>query len=208
MRNNLIYTFIFLCGSINAQINTFRPSVIIKNNGSQIECIAKYPASSYSDFINYKINENGKILKMKSDEIKTIRYILKDDKSIEKELLPYINLLDKNKDKPDCFAPMWMEVLVRGSVTLYATEEISKASRGQTTSKTFHFYCKREHEEHASRIAYISQRGNFNVYKMEADKYFADSPDISQKIKDEIEGYLAKDIVNIVKEYNAEKSCQ
>jgi len=205
MRNFLIFIIILLCGSINAQINTFRPSVIIKKDGTQIECLAKYPATSFSDIINYKIGENGNLQKMKSNEIKTVRYFLKDDKTVEKELLPYINLFDKNKDKQNYFTPMWMEVVVRGKVTLYASEETSKTSRGQTTSKTFHFYCKRDNEEYASRIAYISQRGSFSVYKMEAENYFADSPEITQKIKDETEGFLAKDIINIVKEYNAEK---
>jgi hypothetical protein len=72
-----------LCGNTAAQINVFRPAVIVKHNGVQIECQAKYPATGKAKDISYKIAD-GKTLKMKSDEIKTIRYFLKDEKVVEK----------------------------------------------------------------------------------------------------------------------------
>jgi len=203
MRNKLIFLLVFFCTSVGAQINTFRSAVIVRHNSTQIECLAKYPAISNSKVIKYKIDNNSKTQKMKSSDIKTVRYFHKGDKIVEKEFLPYISTFDMTKNKQNHFDPLWMDVLVRGRMTLYVTEEIFKSSRGQRQSTTYHYYCKRENEEFASKIAYVSYRNSFLVNRIEADEYFSDASDISEKIENRAEGYSAKDIIAIVEEYNS-----
>jgi len=201
----LICLLIFFCGNVGAQVNTFRPAVIVQHNSTQIECLAKYPAMSNSKVIIYKIDNNSKTQKMKSDDIKMVRYFHKGDKTVEKEFLPYISFFDMSKGRQNHFDPLWMDVLVRGRTTLYVTEEIIKSSRGQRQSTTYHYYCKRENEEFASKIAYVSYRNSFLVNRIEVGEYFADASEISEKIENKIEGYSAKDIISIVEEYNEKK---
>ena len=57
-------------------------------------CQARYPSANNAKEINYKTAEKGATLKMKSAEIKTIRYFLKDDNVVEKEFLTSHNNLN------------------------------------------------------------------------------------------------------------------
>jgi len=203
MNNKWICILIFFCASVDAQINTFSPALIVQHDSIQIVCLANYPAMSNSKIIKYKVDNNSKTQTVKSAEIKMIWYFRKDDKTLEKEYLPYISSFNTGKNRQKQFDPLWMDVLVRGLITLYLTEEISKGSRGQRKIVTHHYYCKRENEKFATKIAYVSDRNGFLVHRMEAGDYFSDAPDISEKIENKEDVYSAKDIIAIVEKYNA-----
>jgi len=194
----LLLFCVFFFINLNAQINKYYSALIIQHDGTQIECFAKYPSMLNSKIIKFKTDQNSKTFTMKSAEIKTVRYFLKDNKTIEKEFLGHISSFDMNKN----FAPVWMDVLAQGQVTLYSTKEISKSSKGLHTFITYHYYCKRENEKFATKIAYVSSRNNFLVHKIMANEYFADTPDILEKIENKVDGYSAKEIMAIIEEYN------
>ena len=195
----VIFFFIFFCESVHAQ--TFLKAVIYPHDGTQIDCLAKLPITA-ENTIKFKMDENSKTQKMKSKDIKTICYFLKGNKTIEIEYIRYISFFEMdNNRRQNVFAPEWIEVLVRGHMMLYIIQEVSRT--GQRKSTIYHYFVKRENEEFATEIAYIKYKNDFLIYRMEADDYFSNAPDIEKKIENKEDGYTAKDIVNIVKEYNA-----
>jgi hypothetical protein len=194
---------IFLCGKTVAQINVFRPAVIIKHDGAQIECQAKYPNTGNAKEINYKIGENGATQKMKSADIKTIRYSLKDDKKKKKVFIPYLNAAEIERGRQNYSEPAWMDVLVRGKMTLYLRIVNQIYSRGRSITY-YYYYCKKENESVASEIAYTNYMDGSQSFHHYAPKYFSDHAALSEKIKNNEKGYTARFIEAIVKGYNGE----
>jgi len=197
MNHRLIFVFIFFCVSVQAQ--TFLNAVIYQHDDTQIDCLARLPVMSEKT-IRFKMDNNSKTQKMNSKDIKTIRYFLRGGKILEIEYLRYMSFLEMSNNMQDIFAAEWIEVLERGPMMLYFTQEASRS--GQRKSVIYHYYVKRENEEFATEIAYVRYKNGFLIYRMEAGDYFANAPEIEKKIKSREEGYTAKDIVNIVKEYN------
>jgi len=199
MVHRLIIFFIIFCANVHAQ--KFIKAVIFQHNGTQINCLASLPVMETS--IRYKIDQNSKVQKMKSKDIKSVCFYLKGDKTFEIEYLRYTSVFEMNATMQDVFAAEWLEVLERGDMSLYFIQETSRS--GQRKSFFYHYLVKRENEEYATEIAYVRYRNDFLIYRMEAGDYFSDAPEIERKIEYREEGYSAKDIVNIVKEYNAFK---
>ena len=196
----LIFFLTFFC--VNVQAQTFLKTVIFLHDGTQINCLARLPVMDEKT-IRFKIGDNSKVQKMNSKDIKLVRYYLRGDKILEIEYLRYSSFFEMSYNRKNVFAAEWIEVLERGDITLYLTQESSRS--GQRKAFTYHYYVKRENEEHATEIAYIRYKNGFLIYRMEADDYFADIPYIENKIENREEGYTAKDIVSIVKEYNTLK---
>ena len=200
MGYRLFLFLIFFCGSVQAQ--TFYNAVISQHDGTQIECLARLPSAMFdTKNITFKMNESGKAQKMKSSNIKTITYFDRDKKIIEVEHHRYTSYLEISNNKKNMFASEWMEVLVRGKMTLYVIQETS-GTNNKRKSFFYHYYVKRENEEYATEIAYVRFKNDFLIYRMEAGNYFSDAPNIEQKIGNREEGYTAKDIIDIVTEYN------
>ena len=192
----------FFCGYVQAQ--TFHKVVIFQHDGTQIDGLAKLPAfMSDSKTISFKMDNSSKTQKMKSNDIKTICYYLRDKKILEIEYIRYLSFFDVSNNWQNVSAPEWIEVLVRGDMMLYVIKETSR--NGQRKSTIYHYFVKRENEEFATEIAYVRYKGDFLIYRMEAGDYFANTPEIERKITRREEGYSAKDIVNIVNEYNSLK---
>jgi len=196
----LIIFLIFFCRSVNAQM--FYNAVIIKHDGTQIECLARLPSSMVdTKNISFKIDEKSKTQKMKSNAIKTISYFDRSKKIIEIEYIRYTSLLEISNNRKNVYPSEWMEVLVRGPMMLYIIKETSSYSE-KRKSYFYHYYVKREKEELATEIAYVRYKNDFLIYRMEIGNYFSDAPDLERKIEDREEGYSAKDIIDIVTEYN------
>jgi hypothetical protein len=168
-----------------------------------MECQAKYPNTNNAKEINYKIGENGKTQKMKSADIKTIRYFLKDERVVEKVYIPYLNSAEIERGRQNLSEPAWMDVLVRGKMTLYLRIVNQIYSRGRSMTY-YYYYCKRENESVASEIAYTNYMDGSQSLRDYTPKYFSDHPIISEKIKNNERGYTARFIEAIVKEYNGE----
>jgi hypothetical protein len=194
---------IFLCGQATAQINIYRPAVIVKQNGEKIECQARYPITINAKEISYKSDKDGKTYKIKSADIQRIRYFLKDDKIIEKVYIQSISALEIEKGRQNYSEPVWMDVLVQGKMTLYLKVVNQIYSKGRSFMY-YSYYCKRENEAVASEIAFTNFRDGSQNFHPHAPAYFADHPTIPGKIKNNEKGYAAKNIEAIVMEYNRE----
>ena len=200
MVHRLFFVLIFFC--VNVQAQKFIKAVIFKHDGTQINCLASLPVMETT--VRFKIDNNSKTQKIKSKDIKSIFYYLRGNETLEMEYLRYTSMFEMTNDRQNVFAAEWMEVLVRGDMTLYYIQEASRS--GQRKTIIYHYFVKRENDEYATEIAYVRYNNDFLIYKMEADDFFADVPEIEKKIKSRKEGYLAKDIVNIVREYNTLKN--
>ena len=201
MGHRLVFFLIFFC--VNVQAQKFLKAVIFQHDGTQINCLARLPVMSEKT-IRYQIDNNSKTQKMRSKDIRSICYFLRGNKTLEIEYLRYVSFFEMSYNMHQVSAAEWIEVLERGDMTLYFTQETARS--GQRKSFTYHYYVKRENEEHATEIAYLRYRNGFLIYRMETGDYFADAPDLEKKIENREEGYTAKDIVDIVKEYNMLKS--
>ena len=197
MNHRLIFFLIFFCGNVQAQ--AFLNAVIFLHDSTQIACLARLPVMS-EKYIKFKIDNNSKTQKIKSKDIKTVCYFLRGKKIVEIEYIRSESFFEMDNTRQNVFSPEWIEVVVRGPMMLYVIEETSRS--GQRKSSIYHYFVKRENEEFATEIAYIRHKNGFLIYKMETGDYFANTPDIEKKIENGEEGYTAKDIINIVKEYN------
>ena len=199
VRRIVFFLFLF-CGSVNAQ--TFYNAIIIQHDGTKIECLARLPSAMVdTKNITFKMSEFGKAQKIKSTDIKTITYFDRSKKIIEIEYNRYTSYLEISNNRKNMYASEWMEVLVRGNMMLYVIQETTGSTEKRKTF-FYHYYVKRENEDYATEIAYVRYKNDFLIYKMEAGNYFSDAPDIERKIENREEGYSAKDIIDIVTEYN------
>lgn len=122
-----------LCGSVDAKKKRIYPAIIAKQDGALVECLAEYPDKVDAKTIKYKANKDSKTQKMKSDEIKAIRFFLENDNIIEMDRYPAISWKNTWKGKQKYSDPVWLNVLMRGSVTLYLNVIVTKSNAGTFT---------------------------------------------------------------------------
>jgi len=121
---------------------------------------------------------------------------------VEKEYIPYLNAAEIERDRQNYAEPAWMDVLVRGKMTLYLRIVNQIYSRGR--SMTYYYYCRKENEKAASEISYTNYNDGSQLFRNYTHQFFSDHPTISEKIKNSEIGYAARFIEDIVKEYNRE----
>jgi hypothetical protein len=146
-----------------------------------------------SKFVIYKENESGKNEKIKSSELKRITYT-NDGDSLEFDNIHVMVGLKQNKIK----GPYWLKVVKRGYASLY-TVRTYMSSGGSSVGFT-DYYIIREGEQGAQQISSVAAAGSNNVFRSKAPKYFADFPQLAQKIKDK--EYKYSDIETVLDIYN------
>jgi hypothetical protein len=199
---SLICFIALFCGSIAAQSKKFHPAIILRQDGTIVECFAQYPKSWVAKEIVYRDAQGKKNQSMKSDEIITVRYVFENDIIVEYDRYQTITFANLHKGNKKLSVPTYLNVKTRGLVTLYHNK------RQSSKLGTEHFFhCKRENEDFASLLS-VGKGLYGNSFKKVAGDYFADSPSISEKIRNGENGYQAHDIEEIVMEYNAEKLAQ
>lgn len=179
------------CGNINAQGRKFHPATITKIDGTKMECVAREPATFHTKFIIYRAGAaDKKKRKILSDSIRTIIYHYKNDRYAELDHYPvkYIYDIFKNKDKT---RPYFMNVVSRGPVTLYRAAAA--------------YFCIRAGEKFASNLSMGVGIYGSSFKKVTGD-YFADNPELAEKIRNGEDGYKPQNIEKIVEEYNAWKT--
>lgn len=185
------------------------PATIIYNDGNQKEGFAKQLKGYSDEFIFFKESENSEVEKISSSVLKTI--IIQSDKDGYKE---YDWLCPKrmtNKKKIKLAEPKWIPVLKRGIVTLYGyTSEGFVIETSLTvsvwTSDNF-YYAYREGEDGAMWIHWeMGGTANNAMFQFVAQDYFADYPELAEKIKNE--EYTYKDMLTVFKVYANWKSKQ
>jgi hypothetical protein len=97
--------------------------------------------------------------------------------------------------------PMWLKVVEKGVATLYIHAIRQQGSIYSTNTAGFEdYYCFREGEEAAKLICQIPTLNNNQTFRAKAPLYFADYPELAEKIKSK--EYNWKDLTTVVQEYN------
>lgn len=196
----VIGLLVLVCTNASAGFNfVFHRAVIVLKNGEQIECLAKYPAMYYSEFIKYRTDINGKTQKIRSEDIERIRYFFDNGGFVEKVFLRYIKASDVSKGRLNRSGPDWMELIVDGPMKLYVKETVTHQARRRGI-KRYYYYCIREGENVATEITRTGSEIGFSKH---APAYFADNLVILNNIRNKEKGYSVRDIKAIVLEYNA-----
>jgi hypothetical protein len=185
----------------SAQAAKFIPAELRFADGKSLKGLAAFPDKPNDRTILFKSKENAEPVSYSSESLKTLIYFF-DDGTVEFDrIMIYPSLLNSKKSA----GPYWLEVIERGYTTLYfALREGSTMVRSgvsSTTSADKFWYCMRPNEEAAKVISWVIGKVNANeTFRREAQKYFKDYPELSEKIKDKT--YKYDQIVETVRDYN------
>lgn len=95
---------------------------------------------------------------------------------------------------------MWLKVVEKGIATLLVNKTSMSDINGMKKANFEDYYCIRDGEPAAKVIATISTLNNNQTFRAKAPMYFADYPELADKIKSK--EYTWKDLQVVVKEYN------
>jgi hypothetical protein len=96
--------------------------------------------------------------------------------------------------------PMWLKVVEKGIATLYVNEVVMTSMDRMNTAGFLDYYVIRAGEPAAKMIANVSTMNNNQTFRAKAPLYFADYPELADKIKSK--EYTWKDLTLVVQEYN------
>lgn len=151
------------------------------------------------DFIRFKSSENSEPEKIASENIRTVTYLKGDKKTTEVEydhIKVYLGWAQKRISDYG-----WYQVVERGIATLYVRSTTMRGSIYGTGTAGFQdYFIIRDGEPAAKMIANISGANNNQTFRAKAPLYFADYPELAEKIKSK--EYTWKDLLPVVKEYN------
>ncbi|MDR0506140.1 MAG: hypothetical protein LBH32_04915 [Dysgonamonadaceae bacterium] len=200
MKKTVFFLLVALCSLQNFAANKFYPATLIKVDGEKIECLIKEIGIGDKK-LKYKESLNSKPVSIHSNEL-TRAIIHYDEGDVVWDYVKYIGyrsfLRGKNKVSKD---PQWMQLVVSGPCSLY-TWSVTTRQNGFTNIDNW-YACKKQDED-ASNIIGTDQDGFFDPFFKRLPDYFSDYPELAEKIK--AKKYTRKNIVEIVNEYNLEKS--
>jgi hypothetical protein len=195
-----LYTIIALFGSVS-----FSHAADDYDNGKLIFTDGKTRAGFVEtymgdDFIRFKTSKDAQPEKIPSEKIKTIVYLGDDNKTTEIEYDRVKVYLGWQQTRISDFG--WYQVVVRGIATLYVKGTVLQGSISNPNSKAGFqdYFIIRDGEPAAKMIANIAGANNNQTFRAKAPDYFADYPELAEKIKSK--EYTWKDLVTAVKEYN------
>lgn len=152
------------------------------------------------DFIRFKSSKDSEPEKIPSEKIKTIVYLEDDNKTTEIEYDRIKVYLGWQQTRISNFG--WYQVVVRGVATLYVKGTVLQGTISNPNSKAGFqdYFIIRDGESAAKMIANIAGANNNQTFRAKAPLYFADYPELAEKIKSK--EYTWKDLLTSVKEYN------
>jgi hypothetical protein len=174
-----------------------KASVYLKD-GSVKQGMASNVLAETGEFLLFKVSEKAKEEKIESSLVKRIVYTIDD----EKYELAYIKVYAGWK-QVEIKGPIWLQLVKKGYATLYVTTTVFQPTALNTTtgSATFHdYYIIREGEPAAKLYATISTLNNNQTFKAKAPLFFADYPELAEKIKNKT--YTWKNLEEVVDIYN------
>ncbi|HEX2975987.1 MAG TPA: hypothetical protein VHO68_08615 [Bacteroidales bacterium] len=150
------------------------------------------------EFIVFKINEKAKDEKIEFNLVKKMVYTI-DNENYE---LVYIKVYAGWK-QVEIKGPIWLQLVKKGPATLYVTTTVMGGAPTNKTAgtATFHdYYIMRDGEPAAKLFATISTLNNNQTFRAKAPLYFADYPELAEKIKNKT--YTWENLEEVVDIYN------
>jgi len=149
--------------------------------------------------VRFKSSDGAEPEKIPSEKIKTVAFLKEDGITAAVEY-DYIKVyLGWGQKRISDYA--WFEVLQRGIATLYLRRTEMRGSIYNTTTAGFlDYYVMRDGEPAAKMISNVSSFNNNQTFHAKAPLYFADYPELAEKIKSK--EYTWKELGTVVRKYN------
>ena len=152
-----------------------------------------------NDYVRFKSADGAEPEKIAADGIKTVAYLKEDQQTTVVEYDRIKVYLGWGQKRISDYA--WFEVVERGIATLYVRGTTMRGSiYGTGTAGFLDYFIMRDGEPAAKMIANVSGANNNQTFRAKAPLYFADYPELAEKIKSK--EYTWKNLVPVVKEYN------
>ncbi len=193
---------VWLLSSVVVYGEQFHPAKLVFTNGKTSNSLVKIPASGGDKYILIKASESAGKEKISSEELSKITFTPKDSDPVEyvREYTAVNGRQSKN--------PLWLQVVEKGPVTLYALGSSMMTSRGgsfghQVSDVTF--YAKRANEQAATFVGQYFTQGAMSLnagqlFRKHAGTYFADCATLAAKIENK--EYKVTDMLAVVNDYN------
>jgi hypothetical protein len=184
-----------LFSSLSASAGKYREATVTFTDGKTKTGLVESPFGG--EYIYFKQSEDATVEKLDAATVHGILFTI-DGKKYEYHQHKVYKGWGQTRMSSD---PMWLEVVENGIATLYVVSSRMQGSIYSTTSAGFEdYYCFREGEDGAKLIAQVSTMNNNQTFRAKAPLYFADYPELAEKIKSK--EYTWKDLTTVVKEYN------
>ena len=189
-------TFLLVVLSVATLTYAYEPATIFLHNDTQLEGFVEWPNVDARS-VNFRADRSSRVQRVSSNDIRLIRFLREDGNFLDIERVQVNASVTNNPLRRWHF----LSVVERGPVTLYYIV-VRNVSRSHVTNIP-HYFAKREGEAVAQYMWY-NQAGVLNdPFRRIGSNFFETNPSISEKIRNKEEGYTHRDIVQIVREYNA-----
>ncbi|HEX8041250.1 MAG TPA: hypothetical protein VF490_19010 [Chryseosolibacter sp.] len=194
---NITVILLFILGT-TAYAEKYDDGKIVLTDGTSRAGLVE--TSMGLDFVRFKSSKDAEAEKIASEKIKTIIYFEDDKKTTEAEYDRIKVYLGWKQERISDFG--WLQVVERGIATLYVRGTQMQGSVYNANSKAnfLDYFIIRDGEPAAKMIANVAGANNNQTYRAKAPLYFADYPELAEKIK--TKEYTWKDLLTSVKEYN------
>lgn len=199
-----LITLLLFIVTLSASAKNFFPGQLVFSDGNIRKGWIKVPESRSDKYIFIKATEKDTKEKISSDVLKSIIF----DGENGEEAVEYTRVYTFSATNKKSSQPYWLEVLVKGHATLYATGGATLTSRGggRHAVSDVTYYAQRSNEEAASYLGMDIVKGAIGVgvhaqFKKYAGAYFSDNQSIVKKIENK--EYKIRDLIALVNEYNA-----
>jgi len=188
-----IVTFFILFNSLTSFADDYYKGTVVYLDGkARTGLIDGY----LSDVISFKTSEKAQGEKIQSSGLISVSLQVKDELREFWYVKTYSGWGQKKISDP-----MWLRVIEKGTATLMVNNTTMRGSISNTTTAGFSdYYCIRKGEPAAKWISAVSGANNNQMFRAKAPLYFADYPELAEKIKSK--EYKWKDLEIVVKEYN------
>jgi len=193
-----LLTFLSLLAfSLVANATKYAYAKLLLTNGTSR--IGLVETSLDNDYVRFKPADGAEPEKIAAEGIKTVAYLKEDQQTTVVEYDRIKVYLGWGQKRISDYA--WFEVVERGIATLYVRGTTMRGSiYGTGTAGFLDYFVMRDGEPAAKMIANVSGANNNQTFRAKAPLYFADYPELAEKIKSK--EYTWKDLVPAVKEYN------
>jgi hypothetical protein len=148
-----------------------------------------------TDYIVFKASKDSKEEKIESSTVSKVIFDIKGEKREFQLLKVYLGWGQKRISDP-----MWLKVVESGIATLFVNSTTMTSQNGLNSAGFLDYYIIRAGEPAAKMIANVSTMNNNQTFRAKAPLYFADYPELAEKITSKV--YTWKEITIAVQEYN------
>jgi hypothetical protein len=189
----ILLTLVVTFFSMAAYADDYYDATVVFLDGKSKKGLVESTLST--DFIRFKSNKNAQEEKIESSKVGKVIFTIKNETREFHILKVYLGWGQKRISDP-----MWLKVVEKGIATLYVNRTTMSSQDGMNTAGFLDYYVIRDGEPAAKMIANVSTLNNNQTFRAKAPLYFADYPELAEKIKSK--EYTWEHLTTVVQEYN------